>query len=167
MKNLLKVILVIGLCFSSLPIVTAQKETVKIYNPQANAKQEIKKALSKAKAEGKHLFIQVGGNWCSWCVLLHKFYTSENEIDSMLNANYVVYLLNYSKENKNLDILADLGYPQRFGFPVIVILDAKGNKIHIQNTVCLEQGRGYDKKKFYEFLKNWSPKALNPETYKK
>ena len=160
-------IIVTALYLSSLITVSAQSEKVKIYNPEANAQQEIKDALSKAKAEGKHVFIQVGGNWCSWCVMLHKFYTTENQVDSMLNANYIVYLLNYSKENKNLDVLAELGYPQRFGFPVIVILDVEGKRLHTQNTVYLEEGRGYNKKNFMEFLYNWTPKAVNPESYKK
>ncbi|OQX98910.1 MAG: hypothetical protein B6I20_10535 [Bacteroidetes bacterium 4572_117] len=100
-------------------------------------------------------------------IILHKFYNADNQIDSALNANYVVSLVNYSKENKNLDILKQFEYPQRFGFPVIVILDADGRRLHTQNSVHLEQGRGYSKKKFLEFLNNWSPKALNPENYKK
>jgi len=167
MKNLIKVSLIISLYFSGLVSISAQKEAVKIYNPQANAKQDIKNAVSKAKAEGKNVFIQIGGNWCSWCVMLHKFYTTENQIDSMLNANYVVYLLNYSKENKNLDVLADLGYPQRFGYPVIIILNSEGKHIHTQNTVYLEEGRGYNKKVFMGFLHDWSAAAIDPKNYKK
>ncbi len=167
MGKLIKLSLIIVLYVSSLTTITAQTKKVKIYNPEANAQQEIKEAVSKANAEGKHVFIQVGGNWCSWCVMLHKFYTTESQVDSAMNANYVVYLLNYSKENKNLDVLAHLGYPQRFGFPVIVILDAEGKRLHTQNSVYLEEGRGYNKKNFMEFLYNWTPKALSPESYKK
>lgn len=167
MKNLIRVSLIISLYFSSLMNISAQKKVVKIYNPQANAKLDIKNTVSKAKTEGKNVFIQIGGNWCSWCVMLHKFYTSEPQIDSMLNANYVVYLLNYSKKNKNLDVLADFDYPQRFGYPVIVILNSEGNRIHTQNTVYLEEGRGYNKKVFMGFLHDWLPAAIDPKNYKK
>ncbi len=167
MKNLFKVTIVIILYLSSLTTSFAQEKKLKIYNPEANAELQIKETIEKAKKEGKHVFIQVGGNWCSWCVMLHKFYTTESQVDSMLNANYVVYLLNYSKENKNRAKLAQLDYPQRFGFPVIVILDAEGKRLHTQNSVYLEEGRGYNKKTFMEFLYNWTPKAINPENYKK
>ncbi len=143
----------------------AQDKKVKIYNSEANAEQQINDALKKAKAEGKHVFVQVGGNWCSWCIMLHKFYTAEIQVDSAINTNYEVVLLNYSKENKNLKILEKLEYPQRFGFPVIVILDAKGKRLHTQNTVYLEEGRGYNKKNFLKFLNAWSPSALNPKNY--
>lgn len=127
---------------------------------------DIHKAISIAKAENKHVFVQIGGNWCSWCLMLHKFYTEDSQIDSLMNADYVKVMLNYSKENKNLDILADLGFPQRFGFPVLVILDENGKELIIQNTTYLEEGKGYNKKKFMEFLYLWNKAALNPENYK-
>lgn len=79
--------------------------------------------------------------------------------------NYVIYYLNYSKENKNLPILKQLGYPQRFGFPVLLVLDANGNRLHTQNTGLLESADNYDKKKVAEMLKQWSPDALNPAYY--
>jgi hypothetical protein len=73
--------------------------------------------------------------------------------------------LNYSRENKNLDILADLGYPQRFGFPVLVVLDAEGKRIHTQNSAYLEQEKSYSKEKVFEFLKQWIPAAIDPASY--
>lgn len=146
---------------------SAQETKVKLYNPKADAEQQITDAIYSAKKEGKHVFLQIGGNWCAWCVMMHKFYTSDPEIDSILHANFIVEMINYSKENKNLKVLERLNFPQRFGFPVIVILDANGKLIHTQNTVCFEKGRGYDPKRFINFLYNWSPAALNPDNYKK
>lgn len=83
-----------------------------------------------------------------------------------MKADYVFGLLNYSRENKNLDILAELEYPQRFGFPVIVILDGNGKRIHTQNSAYLEKEKSYDEKKMLEFLKHWSPASLDPGSYK-
>ncbi len=137
----------------------------KIYNPDADAMADLNKAIATAKVENKHVFVQIGGNWCPWCILMHKFYTSDKEIDSIMKADYVRVMVNYSRDNKNLDVMKRLGYPQRFGFPVIVILDGDGNVLHIQNTAYLEEGKGYNRKKFIEFLKNWNVEALNPENY--
>ncbi len=83
-----------------------------------------------------------------------------------MKADYVFLLVNYSKENKNLDVLAKLGYPQRFGFPVLVILDQNGNRLHTQNTAYLEKDKSYSEKKLVEFLEQWSPAALDPAKYK-
>ncbi len=145
----------------------AQGEKVKIYNPEANASKQLDSALKVAKQQKKHVFIQIGGNWCSWCVMLHKFYNTEFQVDSAIKANYVVVLLNYSQENKNLETLKKLEFPQRFGFPALVILNSDGKRLHTQNTAYLEKGRGYDKDKVLDFLKAWSPAALEPNLYLK
>lgn len=79
--------------------------------------------------------------------------------------NFIVYHVNYSPENRNEVVLASLGYPQRFGFPVFVILDGQGNRIHTQNSAYLEEGRGHSTKKVLEFLKDWSPTAIDPKQY--
>lgn len=62
--------------------------------------------------------------------------------------------------------MASLGFPQRFGFPVFVILDNKGNRIHTQNSAFLEKDDGYDRERVLRFFQNWSPGALDPENYK-
>jgi hypothetical protein len=82
-----------------------------------------------------------------------------------MKADYVFTLLSTSKEKKNLDILAELGYPQRFGYPVMVILDQDGNRIHTQNSVFLEKDKSYDEKVVARFLKHWSPAALDSKNY--
>lgn len=142
----------------------SQKAT--IYNVQADAAKEIKKGLQEAKAEKKNLFIQVGGNWCPWCIKFHEVYLKDPEISKIMEKSFVKVLVNYSKENKNLPVLKSLDFPQRFGFPVFVILDETGKRIHTQNSAYLEEGTGYSKKKIVEFLNQWSPDALNPKNYK-
>ena len=145
--------------------VLAQK--ISIYNPEANAKADIQQAVQQAKAENKHVFIQVGGNWCSWCIKFHQFVEAQNEIKSFVNKNFVVLKVNHSTENKNFDVLKSLGYPQRFGFPVFVILDENGKRIHTQNSAYLEDGGGYSEKEVLTFFKQWSPMALDDKNYEK
>lgn len=90
---------------------------------------------------------------------------ADKNLNSLLNDNFVVVHLNYSKENKNEAILKRLEFPQRFGFPVFVILDQNGKKIHTQNSAYLESGNGHDTEKVSNFLKAWIPKALDPKNY--
>ena len=165
MKKLNLILIAIIVIFIS-GNVYAQSEKPNLYSPARDAKKQIDSAIAVAAKEKKHVLLQVGGNWCSWCIMLHKFYASEPQVDSVLKAGYVVTYVNYSKENKNLDVLKTLGFPQRFGFPVLVILDDKGNRIHTQNSAYLEEGKGYNKQKVVDFLSAWAPSALNPEKYK-
>jgi thioredoxin-related protein len=145
----------------------AQDAQLKPYNPQANAKDDLAKAIAKADSSGKNVLLQIGGNWCKWCLRFTKFCSDTHEIDTLISNNYVFYHLNYSKENKNLDILKTLDYPQRFGFPVLVVLNRKGVRIHTQDSGFLELNDGYDKEKTIEFLSNWTPRALNPKNFEK
>ena len=136
-----------------------------VYNPEADAREDLKQAIEKADAADKHVFVMVGGNWCPWCRQLNKLLTNNQELNALLEENYVLVKVNYSKENKNKPVLKRLDYPQRFGFPVLVILNNQGERIHTQNTVYLEQGDGYSNKRIKEFLNNWSPDALDPAQY--
>ena len=138
----------------------------KLYTPEANAEKEIKDAVKLAKDQGKHVLIQIGGNWCIWCARFNDFISSDKSIDSLVNNNYVVYHLNYSKENKNEALLAKYGYPQRFGFPVFLILDGKGNLLHTQNSSYLEKEKSYSKENVTGFFNDWTPKAIDPKQYK-
>lgn len=136
-----------------------------IYDPTADAAADLAKAEQQAAASNKHVLVQIGGNWCIWCKRYYKFVHEDSTLNALTEKNYVIYHLNYSKENKNLPLLKQLGYPQRFGFPVLVILDAKGNRLHTQNSALLESADTYDKEKVADMLKQWSPQALNPAYY--
>ncbi|MFT4031538.1 MAG: thioredoxin family protein [Siphonobacter sp.] len=150
-------------------VAQAQETTkkVSIYDPKANAGEDIKNAVAKAAREKKNVLLQIGGNWCVWCIRFHNLVNSDSTLKSISDANFVTVHVNYSPENKNEKVLAQLGYPQRFGFPVFVILDEKGNRIHTQNSAYLEKDKGHDPKVVAEFLRQWSPAALDPKQYSK
>jgi thiol:disulfide interchange protein len=148
-----------------LPIALSGQDSVKLYNPAANAGQELASAIQSAADQQKHVLIQVGGNWCSWCVRLHGFFNTNQQIDSILKADYVLLRINFSPENKNPEVLARLDYPQRFGFPVLLVLNSKGIRLHTQDSGLLEQGKGYDAEKIKRFLLSWNAAAVNPKNY--
>jgi thioredoxin-related protein len=136
-----------------------------LYHPLANAKEDITRVIAKAKAEKKHVLIQAGGNWCGWCIEFNRFIHADKQLDSVLNASFVVYHLNFSPQNKNYDIFKQYGFPNRFGFPVFLILNAEGQLIHTQNSSYLELGKSYDAKKVKEFFVSWTPAALEEKSY--
>lgn len=149
--------------FFTLTVSAQDKE---LYRPNENAEEALGKIISQAGKENKHVLVQVGGNWCIWCRRFNHFTTTDPTIDSLIKSSFVVYHLNYSKENTNEAILAKYKFPQRFGFPVFLILDGKGNLLHTQNSEYLEDGTGYGKAKVLAFLKAWTVAALDPASYK-
>ena len=162
MKSLISLLFVLFLLsFVSF----SQKE--KLYDIDADPSVQFEQALKQAQEMNKHVMVQIGGNWCSWCYRFHDFHTKDAELDSLMKADYVLINVNFNPKNKH-DLFERLDFPERFGFPVIVITDATGKRLHTQNSWYLEDGASsYDKEKFKMFLKNWTKVAVDPKTYKK
>lgn len=157
------------LLFSLFLLISLQafgNDTTKLYHPYADVQKDVMAAVAKAKKENKHVLLQIGGNWCIWCYRFNDFVTTDSTLRTLLQENYVLYHLNYSKENKNLDYLKKLDYPQRFGFPALVVLDAHGNRLHTQDSGLLEKDKSYDFTKVKTFLINWAPSAFDEKKYK-
>tara|TARA_B100001179_G_scaffold143250_1_gene103500 strand:+ start:509 stop:991 length:483 start_codon:yes stop_codon:yes gene_type:complete len=132
------------------------------YDSSADALVDIKSAIALAKETDKHVFVKVGGNWCGWCKLYAKFTKADEDIMRVMKDEYVFILVNWSTENKNPDAMSYLGNPQRFGFPVFVIIDGDGNVLHIQDSALLEEGKGYSKNHVMRFLSVWTADAVDP-----
>jgi len=163
MKNF--ILIFVFLNAISLIMAQSNDDKNKLYNPMADASADIDNALRLAQEQNKHVMIQIGGNWCPWCIKVHKFINENALIDSIIKADFVFILVNYSKENNNFDVLKKLEYPQRFGFPVFVVLDEKGKRLHTQDSGFLEKEDTYDTKKFKTFLLSWNKNALTEEKY--
>ena len=157
-------------CLSMLMALTASAQTAlkKVYNEDINPLEQIDKAVAAAKAEGKFVICQVGGNWCPWCLRFADFITNDSEISGLIEDNFVYAHVNYNprkkegeeKQQQAAQMLKRLGNPARFGFPVFVVLNENGDVIHIQDSSFLEQDKGYDKEKVMRFFKNWTPQAV-------
>jgi len=161
MKN----ILLIGILFVCSITLFAQEKKL-LYVTSYDGMKQLDEAVVKAKSENKNVLVQVGGNWCPWCIKFNNFCLETPKVDSILKSSFVIIHLNYSRENRNYPSLERLGYPQRFGFPVLVVLNSKGERLHTQDSGFLEKDKGYDTLKVVTFLRNWTPNALNPENYK-
>jgi thioredoxin-related protein len=162
MKSYIKTIGVSALLLIFTFSVTLGQDAKKLYDPSLDGMKQIKEAVALAQASNKHVLIQYGGNWCGWCIKFDAFCKADAELTQVINDNYIPVKLNYDPTNKNSAANDYLGNPTRFGFPVFIILDAKGKPIHIQDSALLEEGQGYSKQKVLGFFKNWTAAALVP-----
>ena len=125
------------------------------FDPKRDPASDLETAKVEAQRGGKRVLLDVGGEWCSWCHILDKFVEGDAEIRSFRDANYVWMKVNYSEENENQAFLSE--YPEIKGYPHLFVLDADGKLLHSQFTGELEKGKGYDREKFFAFLKAWAP----------
>jgi thioredoxin-related protein len=170
MKHLIKPIIILVLFTVHCSLYTASGQTpVKPYNENQDIRADLKKATALAKKENKHVLVQFGGNWCPWCIRFHQMAHGTTLIDSLIKADYIYTLANVSQDKKKRDyqLFQEYGYPNRFGYPVFVILNGDGKVLHIQDSGILEhcEVKGYDTAKVVTFLKMWNVKAVDPATY--
>lgn len=143
----------------------------KPYNENQDGRADLQASLKIAAKEKKHVLIQFGGNWCPWCLRFHALVHGTPKLDSLMRENYVYLLMNVPKEKDKRDyaLFREFEYPNRFGYPVFVILDAKGKRLNTQDSDSFEHPdpdvKGYDTTKVARFLNMWTPKALDPSTY--
>lgn len=171
---------IVTLCFLALAIVAFANPTyaqsknkktavrldmpaknLKIYDPNRDAMKDIDNAVKEAANTNRYVLCQLGGNWCPWCLKFIDFVNHDEEISQFIKDNYVYMHVNYSSENRNPEVMKRLGNPARFGFPVFVILNEKGEAIHIQKSSYFEEDKNYNRKLVLEFLQDWTPKAVN------
>lgn len=139
--------------FLSLAIYAQTTDSLPKFDPTANPFDDLKTALGLATESNKRVILDIGGEWCIWCHRIDAFMQNTEEIKSLLEKNYVVLKINYSKENKNEKFLSQ--YPQVEGYPHFFVLDETGKLLHSQNTGELEKDKDYDRDKFVALLEKW------------
>ena len=130
-----------------------------IFDPTRDSAKDLAAAEVQAKAEHKHILLDVGGNWCSWCHLLDRTLHENPALTSALEKNYVVVHVNWDPDHENQAFLSH--YPKTEGYPYLLILAADGKLLHAQSTDALEADHhlnaGHNQSVILEFLTKWAP----------
>lgn len=121
------------------------------FDPARDAAADVATAVAMAKAQGKRVLVDVGGEWCSWCHILDRFVESDPQVRQLRDDHYVWVKVNFSPASRNEALLAR--WPKVTGYPHLFVLDERGELVHSQPTGELEAGRSYDPRKMQAFLR--------------
>ena len=141
-------------------LLLGQYTPVAKYDPGRSAEQDLRNAITEAQRTGKRILLEVGGEWCSWCHIMDKFFDQNPNLTKLRDTNYVTVKINFSKENENGKFLGQ--YPKIPGYPHLFVLESDGKLLHSQFTGDLEQGQSYNLQKFTKFLEAWVTKPKPP-----
>ena len=125
------------------------------FDPARNPFEDLKASVAVAQKENKRIILDVGGEWCVWCVWMDKFFINNPALTKLRDENFVWLKVNMSEENENTEFLSK--YPAIEGYPHLFVLEKDGTFLHSQSTVVLEEKKTYNLQKFTEFLQKWSP----------
>lgn len=82
-----KTILILFLALASFGM-KAQTQLPKVYNEKVDPIAQIDQAVAKAFIENKHVIVQLGGNWCIWCLRFADFISKDADIKSTIDKSY-------------------------------------------------------------------------------
>jgi len=160
-KRLLPSVLVLvafahALYLAGVPQTPGQSKYIPVnsYDPKRDAAQDIQDAIKEAQHAHKRILLEVGGEWCSWCHTLDRFFDAHPELIQLRDRNFVTVKINFSEENENKEVLSRYGPIE--SYPHILVLDADGKLLLSKETGSLESGKTYDVERLTEFLKQWA-----------
>lgn len=150
----MKYMYVLMMCLlPTLSFAIGDREYNKKYDPTRNSFADFELAKKDAKASGKLILVEFGGDWCIWCHRIEKFMLSTPDINKGVNDVFVFLKVNVSDENKNEKFVNE--FPAIKGYPFFVIADSNGVILESQNTGELEEGKSYSTDKFKAFIAKW------------
>ncbi len=154
MRSIFLSIAFVSAFFFSLISVGADELPKKI-DPKRDAGKDLSLAIKMAGEAEKNILLDVGGNWCIWCRIMDKWIKENTDVESYLHANFILLKINFSPENENKEFLSQ--FPKVPAYPHLFVLSSEGKLLHSQDTGLLEKDNSYNKEKFLDFLKEWSP----------
>ena len=134
---------------------------VEQYDPRRDPVRDLAATIQLARRGGKHVIVQVGGDWCGWCHLLERTMKQNADIANALRKNFLVMKVSVSHENPNQPFLSRLPVIQ--SFPHLFAFNAEGKLIGSQDGTPLEADRGYSERAILALLSLWAPQPEETE----
>jgi len=142
--------------FKRVPLQAPANPNPQLYKADANAVQDIRRALTSAGKQHKNVLLDFGGNWCIDCHVLENAF-HQPRIAPLLNDNYLVVHVDVGKYDKNLDLAKKYHVNLEKGVPSLAVLDAMGKVLYA--TGDFERARMMSEDDVIQFLDKWRPAA--------
>jgi thiol:disulfide interchange protein len=138
------------------PPTASAAAAVNLYDPTLDAPAQVDAALAAARADGKHVLIEFGADWCPDCHVLAA-YLQDPRSAAILEDSYHVVRVDVGYFDRNLETATRYGNAIAVGIPSVVILDGDGNKLVDTAAGELADSRRYDADDIVDFLAAWQP----------
>ena len=96
------------------------------YDETADAKRDIKQALTQAAGTKTPIIVVFGANWCGDCKMLDSA-MKKGASASLLSRDFKIVKVDVGHFDKNLDVAKSYGVPLAKGIPAVAILSCSGD----------------------------------------
>jgi len=122
------------------------------YNEAADARLDIKQALTQAATNQTPVIIVFGANWCGDCKMLD--HAMKNGSSAPLFAkDFKIVKVNVGRFDKNVDVAKSYGVPLAKGIPAVAIISPKSEVLYVTKEGELANARKMGENGIYDFFK--------------
>lgn len=126
------------------------------YDEKADAQDAVQAAAARAKANGKLLLIDLGGNWCPDCRILAGTMRLP-QLDAFVRAHYELVMVDIGRFDRNMQIPARYGIAKPEGVPALLVVDPKTNTLlNLGKTSALANARAMTPQALADWLAGWT-----------
>jgi thioredoxin 1 len=122
------------------------------YNETADAKLDIKQALTQAATAKIPVIVVFGANWCGDCRALDVAMKTGASAP-LFSRDFKIVKVNVGQFDKNVDIAKSYGVPLAKGIPAVVILSPNNEVLYATRAGELADARKMGDNGIYEFFK--------------
>ncbi len=141
------------------PLQAPAQPNPQLYRSDANAMDDINRALVRAARQHKRVLLDFGGNWCIDCHILDNAF-HQPRIAPLLNDNFVLVHVDVGQYDKNLDLAKRYRVDLEKGVPSLAVLSARGAVLY--STGDFERARVLSEEDVIHFLDKWKPPQATP-----
>jgi len=129
------------------------------YNETADAKLEIRQALTQAAIAKTPVIVVFGANWCGDCKMLDSAMKTGASAP-LLSRDFKIVKVNVGRFDKNLDVAKSYGVPLEKGIPAMAIISTKNEVLYATREGELADARKMGDNGIYEFFKRVTASSL-------
>jgi len=122
------------------------------YDEAADAKAELKQALSAAKSSEMPVLVIFGANWCKDCRALDQALSTGRNAE-LVKREFRVVKVDVGNFDKNLDVAEAYGNPIKKGIPAAVVLSPDNKVLYATRLGELADARNMSETGIYDFFK--------------
>lgn len=141
-----------------LTAVTATQAAEEPYNEKADAKSDIRLALSQAAEAKKSIIVVFGANWCGDCKLLDAVLKS-HDTAALLSQDFQIVKVNVGRFNTNLDLATAYGISLDKGIPAVAVISTNNTVLYATKEGELADARKMGAKAVHEFFKRMATES--------
>ena len=132
------------------------QQTPKLLYPPGDAAGEIAAAQKAARADGRHVLLDFGADWCPDCRVLGAL-LEDPAVAPVVTANFHVVRIDVGRRDKNGDLVEKYRATSGDWIPALVVLAPDGATIAVtDDDVRITRRTGKDD--LITLLKSWAPK---------